>query len=58
MTYHNEAPKVDVTGVLVGMRYFHAPASAGALLTNDLRSIRQSLQPESWDEEDRRRNRR
>ncbi|KAL3159584.1 hypothetical protein ABBQ38_009997 [Trebouxia sp. C0009 RCD-2024] len=45
-------------GVLVGMRYFHAPVSAGALLTNDLHSIRQSLQPDSWDDEDRRRRRR
>lgn len=50
--------QVHVAGVLVGMRYFHAPVSAGALLTNDLHSIRQSLQPDSWDDEDRRRRRR
>ena len=45
-------------GIVVGARYFHAPASTGALLLNDYHSIRQSLQPDSWDEEDVRRRRR
>lgn len=45
------------SGVVVGARYFHAPTSAGALLLKDYHSIRQSLQPDSWDEEDLRRRR-
>ena len=47
-----------LAGILVGMRYFHAPASAGALLSNDYHSIRRSLQPNSWDEDTQHRRRR
>ena len=42
---------MHLAGVVVGARYFHAPASAGALLMNDYHSICQSLQPDTWNEE-------
>ncbi len=32
-----------LAGVLVGMRYFHSPAAAGAMLMNDFQGVRRSL---------------
>lgn len=32
-----------LAGVLVGMRYFHSPSAAGAMLMNDFQGVRRNL---------------
>ena len=34
---------LNSAGVLVGMRYFHSPAAAGAMLMNDFQGVRRNL---------------
>jgi hypothetical protein len=34
---------LNSAGVLVGMRYFHSPAAAGAMLMNDFQDVRRNL---------------